>query len=239
VPDRHPTERAEVAAGQQSDTDRFYALLDELSTRVGGPVRLRECTSSRWPCHGVTFFFEDGEARLYGSPRVVRVGAHALTAKSTSTLWNKLCAHRGCVSGSRPGGGNHRASSFRLRVGTAVLSQGQWPPEVRDGWRDKRADFHARDCEYPVEHAVTMHIGSMPFLWLAVPDRTHRAMILRHTIALLSRRSGGVDPASSQWLGLAADSEKVRTSALWNVEHVDEAYDPLFLNILERLVRTV
>jgi hypothetical protein len=228
-----------VTTGQQSDTDRFYALLDELSTRIGGPRQLRVCTASRWPCHGVTFFFEDGETRLNGAPRVVRVGTHALTAKSTSTLWERLCTHRGSVTGSRPGGGNHRASSFRLRVGTALLSRGQWPSSVRDGWRDRRADFAARDAEYPVEHAVTEHIGGMPFLWLAVTDRRHRGLIVHHSIALLSRRSGGVDPASPQWLGLAADSERVRTSALWNLDHVRKAYDPAFLDILEELVGTV
>jgi hypothetical protein len=110
---------------------------------------------------------------------------------------------------------------------------------VRDGWRDRRADFAARDAEYPVEHAVTEHIGGMPFLWLAVTDRRHRGLIVHHSIALLSRRSGGVDPASPQWLGLAADSERVRTSALWNLDHVRKAYDPAFLDILEELVGTV
>ena len=63
-------------------------------------------------------------------------------------------------------------------------------------------------------------------------------MIERNTIALLSRRSGGVDPASSQWLGLTADNEKVRTSALWNVNHVDDAHDPTSLDTLEQLIRS-
>ena len=43
----------------------------------------------------------------------------------------------------------------------------------------------------------------------------------------------GVDPASPQWLGLTSDNEKVRTSALWNVNHVGDAYDPTFLDTLE------
>lgn len=225
-----------MSATQRRDTDRFYTLLDALSARAGGPRRLRDCTSSGWPSHGVYFFLEDGETRLNGSPRVVRIGTHALTATSKTTLWNRLSAHRGSVGGSRPGGGNHRASIFRLHVGTALLAGGNWPIEVRDSWRDKHADHAARKAEYPLEQAVTQHIGNMPFLWLAVPDRADRGLIERNTIALMSRRSGGVDPASSQWLGLTADSEKVRTSALWNVNHVDDAYDPRYLDILEQLV---
>ena len=79
----------------------------------------------------------------------------------------------------------------------------------------------------------------MPVLFRAVPDRADRELIECQTIALLSRRRGGVDPPSPQWLGLSADREEVRTSALWNVHHVDEAYDPTFLDTLDRLVQDV
>lgn len=223
---------------RQDDTDRFYALLHELSDRVGGPRKLSDGTPQRWPAHGILFFCEDGEDRCCGSHRVVRVDTHALTARSAGTLWQRLCAHRGGVSGSRPGGGDHRASNFRIRVGSALQSRDQWPGAGQLGWHDKRADFKARDAEYPLEVAVTEHIAGMPFLWLAVRDRGDRGLIMRHTIALLSRRTGGVDPASARWLGLEADSEKVRTSALWNEIHVDETYDPAFLDTLERLVRS-
>lgn len=228
-----------MTATQQNDTDRFYALMDELSTRVGGPRMLSDCTSSGWPTHGVYFFFENGEVRLAGSPRVVRVGTHALTATSATTLWQRLSTHRGPVGGSRPGGGNHRASIFRLHVGTALLARGDWPSDVQNSWRHQHADPTARQAENPLEYDVSQHIGDMPLLWLAVPDRADRGLIERNTIALLSRRSGGVDPASPHWLGLAADSEKVRTSALWNVNHVDDVYDPRYLDTLEELVRSV
>ena len=73
-----------------------------------------------WPARGVYFFFEDGEARSTSGtgPRVVRIGTHALTAKSSTTLWNRLAQHRGVVG---TGGGNHRGSIFRLLVGEALL----------------------------------------------------------------------------------------------------------------------
>jgi hypothetical protein len=228
-----------VTAVRQGDTDRFYALMYELSSRIGGPRMLSDCRAARWPVAGVLFFCEVGETRPDGTHRVTRVDTHALTAKGTNSLWQRLCTHRGCVNGSRPGGGNHRASNSRLRLGTALLARGQWPGSVRDSWRDKRADCTVRDAEYLLEVAVTEHIGGMPFLWLAVRDRADRAMIVSHTIALLSRRSEGLDPASARWLGLTADAGKVRTSALWNVDHVDETYDPAYLDTLERLVHSV
>jgi len=40
------------------------------------------------------------------------------------------------------------------------------------------------------------------------------------------------------WLDLTADNEKVRTSALWNVNHVDDAYDPTLLDTLEQLAQS-
>lgn len=88
-----------MSATQEKDVDKFYAFLHELGARIGGQRKLRECTSaSGWPSQGVYFFFEDGETRLDGSPRVVRVGTHALTTKSTTTLWNRLSTHRVATS---------------------------------------------------------------------------------------------------------------------------------------------
>jgi hypothetical protein len=226
-----------VIATQQRDTDRFYALLNELSGRVGGPRKLRNCTSSGWPSHGVYFFFEDAEIRFDGSPRVVRIGTHALTTTSTATLWGRLSTHRGRVGGSHPGGGNHRGSIFRLHVGTALLERDDWPSGVRQSWRNPHADRSTRHAEYALEQAVTEHIIGMPLLWLPVVDRTDRGLVERHTLGLLSRRNGGVDPASQRWLGLTADRAEVRTSALWNVHHVDDAYDPDYLDAFEQLVR--
>lgn len=229
-----------MISDQQEDTDKFYALIDKLSIRVGGPRRLRECSgSSGWPRHGVYFFFEDGETRRDGSPRVVRIGTHALTPTSTTTLWNRLSTHRGNIRGSHPGGGNHRASVFRLHVGTALLERDEWPSDIRGSWRNKIAHHASRQAEYSLEQAVTQHIGDMPFLWLAVPDRAQRSLIERNTIGLLSRRSGGIDPASPQWLGAKADNEKVCSSALWNVNHVEAGYDPLYLETFDELVGNV
>ena len=229
-----------MIATQQSDTQKFYDLLGELGDRVSGPRKLRDCSSSSgWPAHGVYFFFEDGETRINGSPRVVRIGTHALTETSKTKLWNRLSTHRGIVGGSRAGGGNHRASIFRLHVGTALLSQSEWPGVALSSWRNNNTRHAARLAEHSLEQSVTQHIGTMPFLWLAVPDREDRGLIERNTIALLSCRGRDIDLISPQWLGLGADSEKVRTSGLWNVNHVDDGYDPSYLDIFSKLVNKV
>ena len=97
-------------------------MLDERQFEVDGFPQLRACHGRMpWPRRGVYFFFEEGEVRSdSGSgPRVVRVGTHALTDRSKTTLWNRLAQHRGVA---RSGGGNHRGSVFRLLVGQALLA---------------------------------------------------------------------------------------------------------------------
>ncbi|MEU8194992.1 hypothetical protein AB0C10_14555 [Microbispora amethystogenes] len=224
-------------ARRQRDTDRFYELLDTLAAHTGLP-RLRECSAADgWPAHGVYFFFEDGEIRADGHrPRVVRVGTHALTDRSRTVLWNRLRQHRGNVGGAKPGGGNHRGSIFRLHVGTALLNDGDWPAEVRAGWRIARAGAEVRSAEYELERAVSDHIGAMRVRCLPALQREQRRSIESNAIALLSLIRGGVDPPSPRWLGHHAESRAVRASGLWNVQHVDGDYDRAFLDLLGSLV---
>ena len=102
-----------------ADMQRLYGILYDLRKRLGGHC-LKECHGrTSWPQRGVYFFFEDGELRSTSGPgpRVVRVGTHAITEKSTTTLWARLSQHRGPA---RTGAGNHRGSIFRLLVGEAL-----------------------------------------------------------------------------------------------------------------------
>lgn len=109
--------------GRLEDVNRFYELMAELEDRLGGARRLGECRGGMgWPRRGVYFFFEPGELREDGkTPRVVRVGTHALKRGARSTLWGRLRQHRGTMRGKMPGGGHHRGSIFRLHVGSAIL----------------------------------------------------------------------------------------------------------------------
>ncbi|WP_207707562.1 hypothetical protein [Desulfofundulus thermobenzoicus] len=221
------------------DLERFYAALNTIREHVGGERRLSECSGRMgWPRRGVYFFFEPGENRCSGAGlRVVRVGTHAVSSGSGTTLWDRLRTHRGVLGG----GGNHRASIFRLHVGTALLARGDYPDAVRLSWgRGSSAPKEVRRAEHGLECAVSEYIGKMPFLWLKVDDEpgpaSMRKYIERNAVALLSAASRlRIDLPSEGWLGHSSRHEAVRVSGLWNVDHVFEEYDPDFLDLFERL----
>ena len=235
-----------------ADTIRFYELLARLERRVDGVRMLATCDGRmEWPRHGVYFFFEEGEERSGSGhgPRVVRVGTHALTKNSRSSLWNRLSQHRGSA---RSGGGNHRGSIFRLIVGAALAGRGDAPlPSTWGNGGDSATAARrlgmdrvsVRDGEADLERRVSAHIGRMPFLCLNVDDRpgpdSRRGLIERNAIALLSHaRTPAADAPSSRWLGAFSDRPRVRASGLWNNEHVEDDCDASFLDTMERLMDT-
>lgn len=84
------------------------------------------------------------------------------------------------------------------------------------------------------------YIRNLPFLWVKVEDEpgpdSDRAYLERNAIALLSNyERKPIDPREN-WLGQYSRSQKIRESGLWNVNHVDEEYDPQFLDILEERI---
>jgi hypothetical protein len=222
------------------DLIRFYAALDRLEKRVGGRRLLSACHGRMdWPQRGVYFFMEQGEQRSSTGqgPRIVRVGTHALTSSSQTTLWKRLSQHKGQASG----GGNHRGSIFRLLVGSTLVKTASTPCAT---WGiGGNAPPETRALERPIEREVSQIIGAMPFLWLEIGDApgpgSLRGYVERNSIALLSNFSKPpLDPPSSQWAGSACDRGKalVRDSGLWNQNHVGETYHPGFVDMFGRLV---
>lgn len=216
--------------------EEFYDLLDALSERLGGPRVLGACDGRMgWPERGVYFFFEPDEVRANGRPRVVRVGTHALTAGSTSTLWGRLSQHRGHVGGAHAGGGNHRGSIFRHHVGTALLSRDGDPLGLARSWADRK---QRNVAEHPHERRVSEHIRAMPFLWLDVDDApgplSDRGLIERGSIGLLSSSATrALDQPSATWLGHHSDRPAIAASGLWNVNHVGESPSAALLATME------
>lgn len=217
----------------------FYSLLDRLERNIGGAQRLADCSGRMsWPHRGVYFFREEGESRSHTGPgpRIVRVGTHALKAGSGTKLWTRLSQHKGQLS---TGGGNHRGSIFRLIIGAALIGRhGYEFPTWGDGNTAKRA---VRERELSLEREVSGVIAEMPFLWLSIDDdaghASLRGYIERNSIALLSNyEKPPLDSPSEDWLGRRSDRERVRNSGLWNPNHVDESYDPAFLDRLDQLV---
>ena len=191
-----------------------------------------------WPQRGVYFFREPGEIRTDtgDGPRIVRVGTHALKSGAGTRLWRRLYQHRGLA---RSGGGKHRGSIFRLIVGTALIERDGH--KVRTWGIGNSAPREITQEEVPLERAVSKIIGEMPSLWLAINDepgpKSLRGYIERNAIALLSNfGKAPLDPPSGNWLGQFCNRERVKASGLWNQRHVDEQYDPAFLDTLERLI---
>ena len=218
--------------------DDFYDVLSELSKRTGGPYLLSDCSGMlNWPRQGIYFFFECGETRRGSEElRVVRVGTHAVSRGSKTTLWNRLSQHRGMGNG----GGNHRGSIFRLHVGTALIRRDYANDEAIQTWGVRgSADKPTRMNEQRIEEAVSAYIRQMPFLVVKVEDESGRdslrARIEKGSIRLLSAANNSrdaIDTASPRWLGRYAKHPRVRESHMWNVRDTVGARDPGFLDCL-------
>jgi len=64
-----------------------------------------------------------------------------------------------------------------------------------------------------------------------------RAYLEENAIVLASNYGKEpIDPRADGWLGTNSPSEKIRGSGLWNVDHVDESYDPDFVARLAKAV---
>lgn len=223
-----------------TDLSRFYGILALLEAQPGQGLSLSEYTGrSGLPARGVYFFREPGEYRTLDRDvlRVVRVGTHAVSANSRSTLWGRLRAHRGAGHG----GGNHRGSIFRRHVGDALLARDSAEAGHHPTWgKGSSAARAVRDTEAGHEQLVSAHIGRMSILWVEVPDEpgrdSLRAYIERNAIALLSNGLNPLDPPSDDWLGSHSPYPEIVRSGLWNLNHVGEQYDAEFLRVLHEFV---
>lgn len=229
---------------RKADLDRLYYLLDDLEEQVGGVQRLENCTGYMdWPDRGVYFFFaSDEHQESNGQRRLTRIGTHAVSSESRTSLWNRLRTHRGANRGTYEGGGNHRGSVFRKRVGEAFVEREELHGEYPEWGTGSSAGREQRLAELEMERRVSEYIRTLPFLWVNVEDEpgpeSDRAYLERNTIALISNfQKEPVDARDGDWLGRYCPSHEIRESGLWNVNHVSDGYDPAFLDRLEETVK--
>nr|WP_321169538.1 hypothetical protein [Halobaculum halophilum] len=126
-------------------------------------------------------------------------------------------------------------------MGEAFIERDELHDEYLWWGEGSSAAREQRLAELELERRVSDYLRELPFLWVNVDDEpsadSERAYIERNMIALLSNyRRNSIDPRSRDWLGTYSRSEKIRESGLWNVNHVDEEYDPAFLNHLSRQI---
>jgi len=224
---------------RRSDLDSLYDLLDRLEANVGGKQLLKDCTGYMdWPDRGVYFFFARDETRdSTDQLRLTRIGTHAVSTGSGTSLWSRLRTHRGAKSGTYEGGGNHRGSVFRKRVGEAMIERHDLHAEYPHWGHGSSAGRERRLDELDLEQRVSDYIRDLPFLWVKVDDEpgpeSDRAYIERNTIALTSNYAKkSIDSRDAEWLGKASPCEEICQSGLWNVNHVGEEYDLEFLDRL-------
>ncbi|HOJ04982.1 MAG TPA: hypothetical protein PK916_13370 [Bacteroidota bacterium] len=212
----------------KKDLERFYTLIAALAESPGQGMLLSECSGLvRWPQRGVYFFMEPGEYRTREpqQQRIIRVGTHAVSTGSKTTLWQRLRAHRG----SKDGRGNHRASIFHRHAGAAMIARDAVCDARLSQWGhggSASRDIRAMEAEH--EKSVSAYLGSMRVLWIEVADEpgvvSDRAFIERNAIALLSRQCNPVDPPGKEWLGKFSPAVEIRSSGLWNGNHVCDRY---------------
>ncbi|MDX1747209.1 MAG: hypothetical protein R3324_14835, partial [Halobacteriales archaeon] len=190
------------------DLDRLYQLLDTLEETVGGKRQVGECDGYMdWPDRGVYFFFAADERREDTDQlRLTRIGTHAVSTGSGTSLWDRLRTHRGYLSGSREGGGTHRGSVFRKAVGEALIDRHDLEARFPKWGVGSTAAKEVRRGELPLERRVSDYIREPPFLWIDVDNEpgpeSDRAFVERNAIALVSNfEREPIDGRRDTWLG--------------------------------------
>lgn len=215
----------------------FYNHIYNLAENTGGIFRFSECNGRMlWPKRGVYFIVDFHEKCLFsnGRPRIVRIGTHAVSNGSKSTLWNRLKTHKG----TGDGGGNHRGSIFRLHVGNAIIKK---EGLSCDTWGvGQNAGKETREKEQYLEKLVSEYIGQLGVIVLDVDDlpssTSARAYIEKNSIALISSLNSSFNFSTLNWLGAFSPRNEIRDSCLWNINYISSEYDPGFMQIFEQYV---
>jgi hypothetical protein len=222
---------------RETDLSRLYDLLADIQGRIGGTQRLGDCTGYMdWPDRGVYFVLaRDERTDTNDQHRITRIGTHAVSSGSGTSLWNRLRTHRGANSGTYGGGGNHRGSVFRERVGEALIERHGLHDEYPYWGEGSSADRDRRLAEHEHEKRVSGYIRDLPLLWIDVNDEpgpdSDRAYVERNAIALVSNfETESLDSRREDWLGKDSPRTEIHDSGLWNINHVEEDYDPAFLD---------
>lgn len=94
-----------------------------------------------------------------------------------------------------------------------------------------------------MEQRVSEHLRNLPFLWVKDDDKpgpeSDRAYIERNAIALVSNYvKDSIDNRNEDWFGHYSPVTEIQESGLWNINHVEETYEPAFLDTLARYIDT-
>jgi hypothetical protein len=106
-----------------------------------------------------------------------------------------------------------------------------------ESWGSSASDKTTQTAERELEKAVSNYLSELYVLLISVPGESgknnDRAYLEQNLIALISNVCRPLDPPSCEWLGLHSSRREIQKSGLWNVNHVEQRYDPNFLDILD------
>lgn len=102
------------------------------------------------------------------------------------------------------------------------------------------ADREIRSSEVSLEQKVSEYIGSLLFTYIDIPDvaspKSLRAIMERDLINVLTADSMPLEIPSARWLGSFSSVEKIRSSGLWNIQHVATRYDERAIDRIANLI---
>jgi len=239
---------ATAGSSRPTRLQEFYGELDRLHGRTDGPYYLSDVDGSLdWPERGVYVFF-DPNTDLKHQQRdqwyISRIGTVGVSQGSTSTLWDRLLAHRGTTSGAYEDGGNHRGSIFRQHVGRSIIEseglQDEYPHwgTAHRSLPDDLETTALREQEHPLELRVSEYVRDIPFLVIDIPGGPgpdcSRAMIEKNLIALTAharRTTPGL--IRDGWIGRESPRGTIAHSGLWNLDHVNAFYSDSIITDVE------
>jgi hypothetical protein len=218
--------QALAAAKRYRDLKRFYELISIARDR-GKTFLLGDLKKQALPKRGVYVFLDTNEPNFNGaSGRIVRIGTHAVSNGSKSTLRSRLRNHFGLGDGS----GNHRGSIFRLHVGRALLEREGGFDRLRSWGSGQDAPTDIRATERDHEMRVSNYLRTLEVFILDIDDvpskHSLRAAVERQLIALCSEAQQPIDRASENWLGRHSPMTGITQSGLWNLRDVGREYEP-------------
>lgn len=214
------------AANRFHDLKILYALISKIRHSKKSFL-LRDLSKIKLPQRGVYIFIDLKEKNFLGeSGRIVRIGTHAVSEGSKSTLKNRLKNHLGHNDGT----GNHRGSIFRLHVGRALIEKEKLTHRFKSWGEGQHAPNEIIESEKEHEKRVSEYLRELEVVILNIEDipskNSLRALVESQLIALCSENLQPIDSSTESWLGRYSPMESIVKSGLWNLRDVARKYEP-------------
>lgn len=203
------------------DTAKSLYETMALAAARGNRLPLGEYLASKsLPARGLYIFSDASEPSEIapGQPRIVRIGTHAVSEGSSSSLRGRLRTHLGTGSG----GGSHRSSIFRLHVGNSFLQS--IPREDAPHWgKGMAASKVIRLEEEWLERQVSGYMKNLLVTVIPISDepsrKSFRSLLEAALIGLFTEDKLTIEAPSSDWIGRKSVKGDIRDTGLWNLQH--------------------